>query len=215
MTTPISEEGHDYDFHRDASSSIFDALQRDEGADIVQLELQGLRLVVDADYHQVRKAIIAAFMRRIEQTMEEQSLGVSDAVKRLLSKYKNVFEKTIFDQEKGYKADQVDFLVSLQRDLARRDKGENLLLFTVKELYDLEVLDEDGVNQWWQHEASSADDSMQRVRAQTRQFVDWLAEAEEDGEEDEEDDDEEDDDEEDDDEEDDDEEEDEEDEGEE
>lgn len=123
FTTPTSDEDRNYDFHYDASSSIFDALQRDEGPDIVQIELQGLRMGVDADYHQVRRAVIAAFTKRIDQLVDQQSLSVSDAVKRMVTKYQVVFQKTIFDQNKHVKSDQIDFLLSLQRDLTRRSRG--------------------------------------------------------------------------------------------
>ena len=208
VTASVSEEAHNYDFHREAVASIFDALNRDEEAGIVQLELQGLRMGIDAEYHHVRRAIIVAFMRRVEQLIDVHALSVKDAVHRLLRDYKVVFEKCIFDQTKSVKADQVDFLLSLQRDLAakrdvttttnttgtttnnnssgdtsRRQRAESILLFTVKELYEMDVLDEDGVNQWWKSEDSVGDDEMRRVRRKTAQFVDWLAEAEEDSDE--------------------------------
>ena len=177
FTTIMSEGSHDDDFHHDASSSIFDALQRSEGSDIVQIELQGLRMGEDADYHRVRKAIIAAFMKRIQHVVEAESIGTGAAVSQVLRKYPVVFEKAIFDKDKDVKADQVDFLLSLQRDLAQRERGESLLLFTAKDLYDMDVLEEDGFNQWWQDQRSTADAEMTRVRAQTAPFIDWLATA--------------------------------------
>jgi translation initiation factor eIF-2B subunit epsilon len=132
---------------------------------------------VDADYHEVRRAIITAFMRRIQQLTESRGLTVAEAVNQVVKTYHNVFSKTIFDREKDVKVDQVDFLLLLQRDLVHRAKGETILLFMAKALYDVEVLEEDGFNQWWQDERSKADEEMRRVRAQTEQFVKWLAEA--------------------------------------
>ncbi len=172
------------DFHHDAATSLFDALQRDEGPDIVQIELQGLRMGVDADYHQVRLAVIVAFMKHIEQRLvKDDSLSTGDAVSKVLKRYRNVFEKLIFDQQKKVKSDQFDFLLSLQRDLISRHRGENIMLFVVRDLYQLDVLDEDGLNQWWNDPASSTTGEMQRMRKCTEPFIDWLGAAEEDSEE--------------------------------
>ncbi|KAI9801632.1 MAG: hypothetical protein M1833_002314 [Piccolia ochrophora] len=188
FTTITSDEGREEgDFHYDAASSIFDALQRGEASDIVQLELQGLRMGVNADYHQVRKAVIAAFMKRIQHVMESQFLRTDDAVSQVLRKYAVVLEKTMFDKSQRRKEDQVDFLLTLQRDLIHRNKGESVLLFTAKELYDMDILEEEGFNQWWQDARSSLEAAMQQVRTQTQQFVEWLANAEEDSSEEDED----------------------------
>ncbi|KAI9820860.1 MAG: hypothetical protein M1832_003493 [Thelocarpon impressellum] len=180
----------DDEFHLTASSSIFEALQRGDGPDIVQIELQGLRMGEDASYHRVRRAIIAAFMMWIMLQVETQGIGVGEAVDKVLRKYRVVFEKTIFDKDSATKVDQVDFLLSLQGELKKREKGENLLLFTSKELYGMDVLEEDGFQQWWQDERSTADAEMRRVRSQTQQFIDWLATAEEESDDEDDDDDE-------------------------
>lgn len=58
-------------------------------------------------------------------------------------------------------------------------KGETVLLFTAKELYELEIVEEEAYEQWWAHEDSYRTEDMRRVRSQTQQFVDWLANAEE------------------------------------
>ncbi|KAI9750733.1 MAG: hypothetical protein M4579_006334 [Chaenotheca gracillima] len=188
FATTASDDG---DFYHDASTSIFGALQRDESPDIIQLELQGLRLSTNADYHQVRHAIVTAYMRRIHQLIEPSSsdptagagLGTSEAVTQTLRKYHVIFEKIVFDRKgagSAQKPDQVDLLLLLQRDLTTRSRGESILLFVVKELYELDVFEEESVNLWWSDERSTKDDDMKRVRRQTKQFVDWLAEAEED-----------------------------------
>ena len=85
----------------------------------------------------------------------------------------------MFDRESVTKTDQVDFLLLLQQDLVTRPRGETVLLFTAKELYDLELIEEEAYEQWWADERSSNTDDMKKVRSQTQQFVDWLANAEE------------------------------------
>lgn len=128
-------------------------------------------------------------MKRIVNMLENESIGASQAVKAALAKYKNLMERTIFDKEKEQKTDQVDLLMLIQKDLVHRKKGDTIMLFTVKELYDLEILEEEGVEQWWDDPKSSETEDMRRVRSQTEQFVDWLKNAEEDSDEDEDEDD--------------------------
>ncbi|KAI9676897.1 MAG: hypothetical protein M1817_006736 [Caeruleum heppii] len=184
FTTNLSEGSHDDEFHNDAVAGIFDALQRGESPDVLQIELQGLRMGVDADYHRVRRALVTAYSDHIQQSMESISIGISDMVSQTLKKYQIVFTRTMFDKDKESKPDQVDFLLLLQRDLSHRKKGESVLLFTAKELYSLDVLEEEGINQWWEDERSSAEAEMRRTRSQTQPFVEWLANAEEDSDDD-------------------------------
>jgi translation initiation factor eIF-2B subunit epsilon len=82
----------------------------------------------------------------------------------------------MFDRDSDEKTDQVDFLLLLQQDLVHRPRGETVLLFTAKELYDLDLFEEEAYEQWWADERSSASEEMRQVRSQ---FVDWLANAEE------------------------------------
>jgi translation initiation factor eIF-2B subunit epsilon len=85
----------------------------------------------------------------------------------------------LFDRNKDEKKDQVDLLLQLQQDLVSREKGDTVLLFTAKELYELELVDEEAYEQWWNDERSSGSEEMKKVRSQAQQFVQWLADAEE------------------------------------
>ncbi|KAJ5168016.1 uncharacterized protein N7482_003610 [Penicillium canariense] len=184
-------DGEEQDnFHHDASVSVFDSLRDGVSADVVQLELVSLRMTANASDVQVRRAVVSSFMKYIQQLMEAGK-GANEAVKEVFTKYREVVERTLFDRNKGVKKDQVDLLLQLQQDLVHRNKGASVLLFTAKELYDLELVDEEAYEQWWNDERSSSTEEMRTVRTQTQQFVDWLANAEEeesseDGDEDEE-----------------------------
>lgn len=186
FATSLSDDNNDHDFHPDAASSIFDSLQRGDTADVIQLELMGLRMSSNASDHQVRHAVVTAFLKRIAGLMDADALGASDAVKTVFAKNTDLVARTIFDKARAQKVDQVDFLLLVQRDLVRRRKGEMVLLFAVKELYDLEVLEEEGVLQWWADERSCDSEELSRVRGQTEQFVQWLENADEDSGDDEE-----------------------------
>jgi translation initiation factor eIF-2B subunit epsilon len=43
----------------------------------------------------------------------------------------------------------------------------------------LDLFEEEAYEQWWADERSSASEEMRQVRSQAQQFVDWLANAEE------------------------------------
>jgi translation initiation factor eIF-2B subunit epsilon len=174
----FSDEEEQDHFHHDASVSLFDGLRDGVSADVVQLELVSLRMTANASDVQVRRAIVTSFMKYVQQLMEGGK-GAGEAVHEIFSKYREVVERTLFDRNKDEKKDQVDLLLQLQQDLVHRNKGDTVLLFTAKELYELELVDEEAYEQWWGDERSTASEEMKAVRSQAQQFVDWLAAAEE------------------------------------
>lgn len=147
-------------------------------------------MTANASDHQVRRAVVSAFMKRTQQLMEGGK-AAGDIVRELFGKYREIIERSLFDRDRDAKSDQVDLLLLLQQDLVHRNRGDTVLLFVAKELYDLEILEEEAYEQWWDDERSSSTDEMKQVRSQTQQFVDWLANAEEEESSEEEDDDEE------------------------
>ncbi|KZF21859.1 translation initiation factor eif-2b epsilon subunit [Xylona heveae TC161] len=180
FATTTSEDANEDEFHHDAASSIYDSLQRGDTSDVIQLEMMGLRMSNNASDHQMRRAMAAAFTKHIHNLVESGSANVSQAVPRVFKDHKDLITRTIFDRNQEEKVDQVDFLLLMQRDLIGKSKGDSILLFTAKELYDLEVIEEESFDQWWNDERSSADPEMRKIRSQTEQFVEWLANAEED-----------------------------------
>ncbi|KAL8853291.1 MAG: hypothetical protein Q9221_001903 [Calogaya cf. arnoldii] len=165
------------DFHVEATASILDGLQKDDLPENVNLELTAFRMTVDASQHEIRRAIVAAFMKRIAN-LEASCTGAREAVHKVFSKYQVVVERSLFDRESREKPDQVDFMLCVQRELLSRDNAENLLLFVAKETYDLELIEEDGIMQWWPDIRSKHGD-MASIRGLTQQFIDFLQEAEE------------------------------------
>lgn len=165
------------DFLNEATASILDGLTKGDAVDTIFLELNGYRMSVDASQHQVRQAAVTAFATRISQLCERAS--AREAVKGLLGKYVSLFERMVLDKDLDEKGDQVDLLLLIQKAMAARSNGEQLLLFTAKELYDLDILEEEGVFQWWDHPESS-NSEMGKVRQLTEQFITFLKEAEED-----------------------------------
>ncbi|KAL4920302.1 nucleotide-diphospho-sugar transferase [Aspergillus aurantiobrunneus] len=177
-TSVSDDEEQDSHFVQDAAASVFDSLRDGVTSDVVQLELVSLRMTANASDHEVRRAVSSAFTKRVAQLMEGGQ-GAGDAVHDIFSKYHEIIERALFDRDTNAKPDQVDLLVLFQQDLAQRNRGETVLLFLAKELYELEVVDEEAYEQWWADERSSNSEEMRKVRSQTQQFIDWLANAEE------------------------------------
>lgn len=172
------------DFHLEATASIFDGLQKGDLPENIFLELNGYRMAQDASQREVRHAVVAALMKRISSLVgddggvEATEAKVRDAVETVLRKYKALAERTIFDKEGDDKVDQVDFLMLVQKEAAGRTNGRRALLCVSKELYDLEVVEEEGVMQWWEDERNQGGE-MGEVRKLTEAFIVWLKEAEE------------------------------------
>ncbi|KAL4774168.1 nucleotide-diphospho-sugar transferase [Aspergillus nidulans var. acristatus] len=177
-TSVSDDEDQDSHFVQDAAASVFDSLRDGVTSDVVQLELVSLRMTANASDHEVRRAVTSAFMKRVAQLMEGGQ-GARDAVHDIFSKYHEIIERALFDRDTDAKPDQVDLLIQFQQDLVHRPRGETVLLFLAKELYELEVVEEEALEQWWADERSTSTEEMRKVRAQTQQFIDWLAEAEE------------------------------------
>lgn len=174
------------DFHHDAALSIFDSLVKNDDTSNMQLELTALRMSANASEHQVRRAVISAFMKRISQLVESGQ-SAKDAVTDTLPQHEGLIKRTLFEKE-----DQVDFLLLLQADLAHRRDGESILLAVAMKLYELDdVLEQDAFEQWWEDARSTENAEMERVRGKMGQFMDWLAESDEEDEDSEDDDDEE------------------------
>lgn len=173
------------DFHLEAAASILDGLQKGDLPENILLELNSYRMAVNANPHEVRRAVVAAFVKRISTLIEgDTSSGLAAisseaAVKEVIGKYNALVERNIFDQsDQEQKPDQVDFLLLVQNEVAGKVKEEGILLFVAKEAYFMELVEEDGVLQWWEDERSGAD-GLRSARALMEPFIRFLQEAEE------------------------------------
>lgn len=173
---PSDETAQDRDFHLEATASILDGLTKGDAADTIFLELNGYRMSVDASQHEVRQAVVLAFVKRISTLSESQSLG--PVVSKLFTEYKTLIDRVILDNATMEKQDQVDFLMLVQKHVIGRSQADHLLLFITKEMYDQDMLEEDGVLQWW-NDPKSSNGEMGQVRGLTQHFITYLQEAEE------------------------------------
>lgn len=163
------------DFHHDAAASIYDSLQKGDDSANIQLELTALRMSADASPSQVRRAVIAAFMKRIAGLVEEGQTP-AQAVKKTIAVHKVLLERTMFDRGEDHdeKPDQVEFLLLVQADLCHRKDGEQIMLYASNELIMNDVVDAEGFEQWWADEKSEASEDLKHVRSLMGQFMDAI-----------------------------------------
>jgi translation initiation factor eIF-2B subunit epsilon len=159
-------------FHHEATSSIFDRMQTATAIQDINVELMGSRLSHNASDYQVRKAVAVAMMKHIQHQVDTGATAAS-ASKDALSKYHGLVKRG-----QDSIADQVDFLLQVQRDLTRRSDGNQIMYFVVYNLYDMEVFEEEVFRKWWADEESVRDDGMENVRKLSGKFIEWLDEAE-------------------------------------
>ncbi|KAK4991461.1 translation initiation factor eIF-2B epsilon subunit, GEF [Elasticomyces elasticus] len=168
------------EFHHDAAAGIYDSLQRGDATDNIQLEFNSLRMSANASEHQQRRAVVAAFMKRISALIESGS-AIPEAVKQTIPVHRTLIERVIFDKSREAKDDQVDLLLLIQADLVHRNAGDSILVFVCNSLTLSDVIEDRGFEQWWNNERSVQGEEMAKVRAKTQQFIDVLLADEESG----------------------------------
>jgi translation initiation factor eIF-2B subunit epsilon len=193
FTGSISDDGEtsssNENFHHDAVAGLLDALKESSDFDSAKLEFMGLRLSNNATDHQIRRAIAVAFTKRTSQLVENEKLDASKAAAQAFSVpgVETFLNEVAIGLEKD-EADQVDFIVCLQKDLVHRGNGAVILAAISQRLYQMEILEEEAYLKWWgdaEAQGEEEDKEMKRIREKTKVFIDWLEEADEEDSEDE------------------------------
>ncbi|ODA76000.1 hypothetical protein RJ55_08282 [Drechmeria coniospora] len=185
-------------FHADAVHGLLDALRAESGDfDSAKLEFMGLRLANDASDAMMRKAVATAFARRAAEllTAEHGSLEPSKAAESALTARKGALKFIDEVGVGGGEAEQVEFVLALQRALQHAKGPEQartgtLLAALLQQLYARDVLEEDGILGWWEDGRAGDGDGMAALKDKCRVLVEWLENAEEEDDEDDESDDE-------------------------
>ena len=166
---------HAANFDHDASASIYDSLEQGHESANIQLELTALRMSTNASEHQVRRSIVVSFVKRIVQLIKTGT-SVKNAVGQVFGQHKELLDRSIYDKNTSKKADQVDFMVLLQTELSHRESGDTILLAAATKLVELDIIESDGILQWWQDDKTTATEELKAVRGKTQQLVEFLDE---------------------------------------
>ena len=175
------------DFHHEATQSVVDALQNDEDADTIQLELQALKLSSNAEDKQVRRAIAVSFIKRIV-SLVESGLSPKAAVDKAIPPNKLLVTRCV-TSNRGRYDEQVEFLMFMQTDLVHRKQGSKILLNACYTLTTHDLVEAEGVELWWEDARSSANEELRLVREETEPLVRALTGDDDDEEEEDDDDD--------------------------
>ncbi|KAF2722348.1 putative translation initiation factor eif-2b epsilon subunit [Polychaeton citri CBS 116435] len=167
------------DFHHEAASSIYDGLQKGQDANDIQLELKALTLSSNADGKQVRRAVAVALMRRIASLVEGGKTP-KQAVDAVLLPNELLVQRSVLDDKAALKEESIEFLMFLQTDLLHRKDGAKILLHSCFVLVNNDLIESEGVLQWWNDPRSSASEELKTIRSDTQGLVDTLAEDSED-----------------------------------
>lgn len=161
------------DFHHEAAASIYDSLQKGDESSNIQLELTSLRMAANAEPHQLRRAVAAAFMKHIASLVEGGATP-GEAVKKTVPDQVYVLKKTMLDP-----SEQHDFLLLMQADLCHRKEGDKIMLLASNEFYMRDVVDAEAFEAWWEDEKSQSSEEMKTIRAGMQPFMDVVGESEE------------------------------------
>jgi translation initiation factor eIF-2B subunit epsilon len=191
-----SSSQHD-GFHNDAVNGLVDALRDttttgSEDFDSAKLEFMGLRLANNASDAAMRRAIATAFARRAAELFAPESGGPGlEAAKAAAEAFTAKKGAVKFVREVGVGGEetsqQAEFALALQRALATGAAGKNLeptragvlLAAMLQQLYSLDVLEEEGILEWWADKRGQEGEGMKTVRERCRVLVEWLEQAEE------------------------------------
>lgn len=177
-------------FHADAVYGLVDALRADENEDFdgAKLEFMGLRLANNASDSSMRRAIAVAFARRAAELLSPEYGGLEPtkaAEKAFTDKGKGAIK---FIREVGVGSDeaklQAEFALALQKALLgvrglETARGGALLAAMLQQLYNLDVLEEDGILAWWGDSRASENENLNKIREKCRVLVEWLENADE------------------------------------
>ncbi|KAI0401442.1 eIF4-gamma/eIF5/eIF2-epsilon [Xylaria palmicola] len=187
-------------FHADAVHGLLEVLRGAVGDfDSEKLEFTSLRLANNASDVAMRKAVATAFVRRAVELMNAEPGGL-DAVRAAKEALTSRAGASAFVADVGVGGDSVaeqrEFALAVQRACAssarvvEAGRAGNLLAALLQQMYDLDILEEEGLIAWWEDGRGQEGEVMPVVRAKCQALIEWLESAEEESDEDDEDDDE-------------------------
>ncbi|KAI1347285.1 eIF4-gamma/eIF5/eIF2-epsilon [Xylaria sp. FL0043] len=180
-------------FHADAVHGLLEVLRGSMGTfDSEKLEFTSLRLANNASDVAMRKAVATAFVRRAVELMNAES-GL-DAVKAAKETLTSRAGASAFVADVGVGGDsvteQLEFALAVQKACASSTKvievgkAGNLLAAMLQQMYDLDILEEEGLIAWWEDARGKEGEVMPVVRAKCQPLIEWLENAEEESDED-------------------------------
>ncbi|KAK0724796.1 nucleotide-diphospho-sugar transferase [Lasiosphaeris hirsuta] len=176
-------------FHSDAVHGLLDALRADDSEDFdsAKLEFMGLRLANNASDSSMRRAIAVAFVRRASELLSPEN-GRLEPTKAAETSFVSKRGAVKFIKEVGVGGEgpaiQAEFALALQKALLgvkglEVSRAGALLAAMLQQLYNLDVLEEEGILAWWGDKRASENENLSNVKEKCRVLVEWLENADE------------------------------------
>lgn len=172
--TDFENEDEEEDFEKEAVATVERAIENNHDLDTSMLELNTLRMSMNVSYHDVRNASVIAILRRIYHFVATQTLGPKEAIVKVLQQWSPLFKRQAFDNDEF-----VDLMnILMYRVLDQNFEKKDFILFHLYNcLYDLDILDEDVIYQWW--EVVDKSPEYDTVKVLVAKWIEWLKNADE------------------------------------
>ncbi|KAH9906059.1 nucleotide-diphospho-sugar transferase [Xylariomycetidae sp. FL2044] len=197
LSSFASDDGTGPNFHSDAVAGLTEALRVTSGTfDAEKLEFTSLRLSNNASDAAIRRAIATAFVRRGVELMnpDDGAIEPAKAAKILFTSRQGVphFVGEMGVGTDGAVPDQVELTLAFQKSCVSNaraldgGKAGNFLAAMLQQMYDVDVLEEEGILAWWKDDRANEGENMAAIRSKCQTLVDWLENADEESSEEEE-----------------------------
>lgn len=169
-------DDEDESFTSEAVASVERSIIENHSTDVATLELNTLRMTMNASYEEVREATMCALVRHITRLVNTQALEVKASTTQVFKKWAPMIEKQIFED-----LDQADLLQRLQNQCATRPLGSKIFFWAAVALYDLDIVEEDYIRKWYNSSESTINKELAVIHSAFSPWMKWLDEAEEEG----------------------------------
>lgn len=175
------DDEEEENFDKEAYATVERAIENNHDIDTAALELNTLKMSMNVTYHEVRAATVNAMVTRVKHFIETGTLGAKDATVKVFTAWGSLFKRQVFEDD-----ERVDLCQLIQQKCTelKEDYNQVVLFIAIKQLYDMDILLEENIIEWWESSASSSTPALTSVRALTENFIIWLQDAEEESEED-------------------------------
>lgn len=173
----VSDENDVEDFFREAVASTERSIMDNHTQDIALLELNTLRMTMNAPHEKLRSAVIHALISHIARMITTGTMDAKQAAEQLFTKWTTVLRRIVHDDD-----DEVALLLDIQNECTRRPQGSKILFYAASTLYDNDITKEDNIYGWWNSEESKKTEALRTTRELTGRWVEWLQNAEEESE---------------------------------
>lgn len=164
-------ENDDEEFVKEAITSINRSIVDKHTQDVAILELNTLRMTMNAPHEKVQEAAVVALVSHIGHLITQAD--VKTVTTNVFTTWSPLLRRITFDM-----VGQVNLASQIELNCAGMLQGERILAFALMTLYETDVISENAIYAWWKRPDAGA-----QVRQLAAQWVEWLENAEEESEE--------------------------------